>query len=88
MLIAYGPILTKDNYESFRRVLQDAPATFEHWSHFRNQRAQNAVSKRDEFVEVEIDLEEYVRDCDATNSPYNLHSLDNFAFKITRREKK
>ena len=88
MVTIYGALLTKDNYEAFRRVVKDAPATFEAWCHRRNQRSADAVSKRWEFIEVEINLEDYIRDCDATQTPYDLHSLDNFAFKEATRERK
>jgi hypothetical protein len=82
MVIVYGVLLIEDEYETFRRVVKDMPATFQEWAYRRNQRAAAAISKRWEFVEVEINLEDYIRDCDATNTPYDLNSLDNFAAKI------
>jgi hypothetical protein len=84
----YGPVLTKDNYDAFRRFVRDAPATFPEWVHRRDQKAADAIGKRWEFVEVEIDLENYIRDCDATQTPYDLHSLNNFAAKVALRERK
>ena len=88
MVTIYGASLTKDNYDAFRRVLTDAPATFPEWVHRRDQRAADAISKRWEFIEIEIDREEYMRDCDATQTPYDLHALDNFAAKVALRERK
>jgi hypothetical protein len=87
MVTVYGAILTKDNYDAFRRVLTDAPATLDQWVYNRNQRATDAISKRWEFVEVEVNLEDYIQDCDATQTPYNLHSLNNFAFKVAQRKR-
>jgi len=87
MVVSYLGLLTKDNYESFRRILKDAPATFEQWSHLHMQKTTDLVGKRWEVIQVEIDPDDFKRHCDATHSPYNLHSLDNFAFEVAQREK-
>jgi hypothetical protein len=86
MAISYGALLTKENYDAFRRVLRDAPATFQEWSYRRDQREADAISKRWELVQVEVNLEDYMRDCDATRTPYSIHSLDNFASKVAQRK--
>lgn len=33
MRIAYLPRISEQNYESFRSILQDAPAAFKEWQH-------------------------------------------------------
>jgi hypothetical protein len=45
MVIAYLPRITEQNYESFRRILQDAPATFKEWQHHLMQKAIGLSSK-------------------------------------------
>lgn len=35
---------------------------------------------------IELDPDEFKRDCELTRSPHNLHSLDNFAFKVAQRK--
>jgi hypothetical protein len=86
MAIVYLPLLTKDNYDAFRRILSDAPATFEEWSHLRAQQEAHYIGQRWEVIQVEVDPDQFAADCRATDSPYNLHSLDNFAFKVAQRE--
>jgi hypothetical protein len=39
MVIAYLPRITEQNYESFRPILQDAPATFKECQHHLMQKA-------------------------------------------------
>lgn len=87
MAILYGAALTEHNYDAFRRALTDAPASFQEWSHRRNQRAADTLGKGWKFVEVEIEFEDFKRDCDLAYTPYNLHALDNFAFKVAQRKK-
>ena len=86
MVTRYFALLTEQNYESFRRLLTDAPPTFKQWQHYRAQIEADILSKRWKLVEVEIDPNEFAADCRATNSPYNLHSLDNFTFKVAQRK--
>ena len=87
MVIAYLPILTEQNYESFRRILQDAPTTFKEWEHYQMQKSADFGGKGWNVQHVEINLDDFKRDCGTTDAPYNLHSLDNFAFKVAQRKK-
>ena len=87
MVIAYLPILTEQNYESFRRILKDAPATLKEWEHLQMQKATDFEGKRWQVERIEIDPDDFKRDCDATKSAYDLHTLDNFAFKVAQRKK-
>lgn len=88
MAIVYSALIAKEDYDAFRRAVAGMPATFQEWTHRRNQIEADAVSKRWELVEIEVKLEDYIRDCNATKTPHDLHSLDNFAAKIALREHK
>jgi hypothetical protein len=52
MVTSYLALLTKDNYDTFRRILKDAPATFEQWSHLHMQKTTDLIGKRWEVVQA------------------------------------
>jgi hypothetical protein len=85
MAIAYLPRITEQNHDSFWRILQDAPATFKEWQHHLMQKAVDLSSKGWRVESVEVDPDEFKRDCDLTQSPRNLHNLDNFASKVAKK---
>ncbi len=77
----YRALITRENYESFRRVLNDAPETFDKWSHIHSHDLAYIEGSNGEVTYVEVDPNEFAACCRATDSPPNLHSLNNFAFK-------
>jgi len=81
MAIFYRAVITRENYESFRRVLNDAPETFDKWSNIHSHDLAYIDGSNGKVVYVEIDPNEFAADCRATSAPNTLHSLDNFAFK-------
>jgi hypothetical protein len=85
MATAYVPVLTDKNYDSFRKIIKDAPSTFAEWQHHIAVKAIDLSSKGFKVESVEVDPDEFKKDCEMTESPYNLHSLDNFAFKVAQR---
>jgi hypothetical protein len=87
MRIAYLPRISEQNYESFRSIIQDAPAAFNEWQHHLARKALDLSVKGWRVESVELDPDEFKRDCDLTQSPHNLHSLDNFVFKVAQRKK-
>lgn len=86
MRIAFLPRISEQNYESFRRILKDAPAAFKEWQHHLTRKALDLSVNGWRVESVELDPDEFKRDCDLTKSPHNLQSLDNFAFKVARRK--
>jgi hypothetical protein len=86
MKIAYLPRITEKNYEAFRRILQDAPAAFEEWQRHLKRKALDLSVKGWRVESVELDPDEFKRDCDLTQTPHNLDNLDNFAFKVAQRK--
>jgi hypothetical protein len=86
MRIAYLPRISQPNYESFLSILQDAPAAFKEWQHRLMRKALDLSVKGWRVESVEIDPDEFKRDCDLTQSPHNVRSLDNFAFKVAQRK--
>ena len=86
MRIAYLPRISEPNYESFLSILQDAPTTFKEWQHHLMRKALDLSVKGWRVESVELDPDDFKRDCDITQSPHNLHSLDNFAFKVAHRK--
>jgi len=85
MAIFYRAAITAENYESFRRVLKDAPATFDEFSRKRAEGLSNIGDGR--VVYIKIDPNEFAADCLATNTTNDLKSLDYFAFKKAPRDK-
>jgi hypothetical protein len=82
MAIFYRLAITRENYESFRRVLNDAPETFDEWEYKCREKAAHIESSGSRICFVNLDPNEFAADCRATGAPPNMHSLDNFAFKI------
>jgi hypothetical protein len=75
------PIIRKDDYESFRRLLKDdIPDTYEKWVYRQTCTRDEQVLKWEhtEFNDVEIDSNEFARYCRATNSKPTMQSLDRF----------
>jgi hypothetical protein len=77
----YRALITSENYESFRRLLNDAPETFDKWSHIHSRDLAYIDGSKGKVAYVEVDPNEFATDCRATGAPPNLHSLNNFAFK-------
>jgi hypothetical protein len=80
------PIIREQDYESFRRILKDdIPATYEAWRNRQlRQKAQLGAQWLDslaEFIEIEIDPNEFTAYCDRTHSNYTVESLDRLAIE-------
>jgi hypothetical protein len=67
-------------------ALQGAPAAFKEWQRRMMRKALDLSVKGWRVESVELDPDEFRRDCDLTRSLHNLDSLDNFAFKVAQRK--
>jgi hypothetical protein len=76
----------EQNYEAFRRIPQDVPAAFKEWRRHMMRKALDLSVKGWRVESVELDPDEFRRDCDLTRSLHNLDSLDNLAFKVAQRK--
>ena len=85
MPIFFFPKLTADNYQTFRRLLNnDMPETFAQWK-------QQQTSKKDGrclewhpygiCIDVEITPDEFSQYCAATGYNCTQHALDSLAFE-------
>jgi hypothetical protein len=77
----YRAVITAENYEAFRRVLKDAPKTFDEWNHLRTKDLAYIEGGGGTVVYVDINPDEFAADCRATGAPNDMKSLDNLAFK-------
>ena len=88
MITSYLANVTEANYEAFRRVVKDVPATFKEFAHLRMQTTVDLESKGHTVITVDLDPSKFTDYCRTTNSPNNLHTLDSFAFETGEWEKK
>ena len=88
MATFFRAVISRENYESFRRLLNDAPKTFDEWEHKSRQDAAHIESSGNSIVYFDIDPDEFAADCRATGAPTNLQSLNSFTFKTGTRKKK
>ena len=88
MAIFYRAVITRENYESFRRVLKDAPITFDEWDHRNRQDLAYIEASGSRIACLDVDPNEFAEDCRATGAPANLQSLNSFAFKMESIKKK
>lgn len=80
MAIAFYPVIKRDEFESFRRVIRgNFPTSYDEWENFINDEVLKAIGQKFEVVRPEISFEDYVAWLASHGDDKTLHGLKNYA---------
>jgi hypothetical protein len=76
------PMIAKDNYESFKRILnRHLPDTYDEWLYLTAKRSLENVAMGNASEPIEAHFDEFIRYCLTVGDDPDLNVLDNFAYQ-------
>jgi hypothetical protein len=80
MSTIYIPAIAKDDYDSFRRIIQDhLPDTYDNWVRLASRLHADVVARGRAAVSVELKADEFSHYLDTTKNSPNAAGLSKFA---------
>ena len=89
MVTTYLPIILKEDYEAFQRILHpNLPDTHNEWFYLHAKERADYEGRRHTVIEVEVNPNEFTGFLNARGDKANLHTLGTFTYEKGLREKK
>jgi hypothetical protein len=79
------PRIASEDYDAFRRILNDhIPDTYDKWLYLASEKTTNLRGKGYVVCEVEVKPDKFARYCNTGSAPRNLHTLEAFSAEQAR----